>query len=369
MDEEDRNIAREVIAEARLKKFPLLGKGEQTSREKVSLPPGATLPRKSTSSSVDDELPERMSKDHSRASTSSNPEKEDEESTEEKAKVKIPARAGFDLAALSAAAAEVKKNLAVEELQAAAHIPVSKHPLPERMESAPQLSLRPSDKNLPPSPSTPTAPTPYRTTYFSQSNPGLSTTNDNDDSDLPKRFNEISFQDDRSRTPVSHSFNKSTSPTSISSIKSPYGDYAYSTPDPFGTAPSTSSSQYADTPTLSFGGADGSVWTPTPSTSSTFNSISTLNDTYSFSKPFTAEINSNKASVDKGLGASTGPSLYSSNPFGSSSPNPFASSTLSFGDKEGSISLGSTGSQRDPWAPKPIVGSKKPAYTVNPWES
>lgn len=237
------------------------------------------------------------------------------------------------------------------------------HP-PERTESAPPLRLNSTMKDLPPSPFTPTAPTPYHTTHFTQSNPNLAGNNDDDNSDLSRRFNDLTFQDDMNLTPVSHRFPNSTSTTSISAVKSPYGEFVYSRPDPSGFAPS-SGSQYADAPTLSFGGVDGSVWTPTPATATSF-------DSYSIPKPAATGANGSSVNLNKSYGSSTSPSIYSSNPFGNTvyPANPFAaSSTLSFGDKDGSISVGSTGLDRDPWAPKPIVGSKKPAYTLNPWES
>jgi len=363
MDVEDRAIAREAIEEAKAKKkFSLFG-AKEASKSQTSLPPGTTSSpaRKSTSSSKaeDDELPERLSSDHVRSTPEAPTVPEGEGSSEQKARLNeetnIPIHAGFDLKALSVAAAEIKENLAVEELQVPAQSLLNKQHPPERSESAPQLRLKSAMKDLPPSPSTPTAPTPYRTTHFTQSNPNLAGNNDDDNSDLSKRFNDMTFQDDTSLTPVSQRFPDSTLP-----VKSPYGESVYSRPDPYGFAPS-SGSQSADTPTLSFGGADGSVWTPTPATF----------DSY-FPKPVATGTNGSSVNLNQGHGSSTSPSIYSSNPFGNTvySANPFAaSSTLSFGDKDGSISVGSTGLERDPWAPKPIAGSKKPGYAVNPWES
>jgi hypothetical protein len=129
------------------------------------------------------------------------------------------------------------------------------------------------------------------------------------------------------------------------------------------------------TPTLSFGGADGSIWTPesalrfdnglqTPATAGSGLGFG-QNQNEGFYKAPSHNIFQNSAGPGYSFGDSSGG--FKSN-LGS---NPLAgSSTISFGADDGTISIGPTPLEKDVWAPKPIAGGKKkPSYTVNPWES
>jgi hypothetical protein len=373
-------VDREVIrpestaaaAPAPKKRFTLFGKGEkeEAPKPKVSRPPSSlpTVSRKSTSSKSekeeDDDLPERLPDAHGKkqdGSTSAAPEKGPED-----AKANIPARAGFDLNALSAAVAKERELAGENQLKAAVPIapgprtptvPTSKLQSPiARTESAPPFTTSTSDKERPPSPSTPTVP--YRNSFFSQSNPDVG-----QEDDLSRRFNETKFSSEPEETNRFDRSQPSTSPTySISSFSSPYGQWDREKLDFVAKSGDAS----ADGTVLSFGSMDGSVWTPnTARTTSTFEApVSTPNDPFS---------NAYKVQDNGGFGASNGSKdPYSQTAYGSgmATSNPFASSTLSFGSTDGKISMGTTATERDPWAPKPIAGgTKKPAWAMNPWDT
>lgn len=134
------------------------------------------------------------------------------------------------------------------------------------------------------------------------------------------------------------------------------------------------------TPTLSFGGADGSIYTPgtgstgrfdhgleTPATASSgFGMQSPFGQSYDYKAP-TYNLSQNPVGGGSGYKFSDTSGGFKSN-LGS---NPMAgSSTISFGADDGTISVGPSASEKDVWAPKPIMGgSRKPSYAVNPWES
>ncbi|PVF96051.1 DUF726-domain-containing protein [Serendipita vermifera] len=356
-----------AAAATKKKRFTFFGKKEEEApKPKVSRPPSSlpTVGRKSTSSKSekedDDDLPERLPDAHGKKQDFSRSGTPDIDPAD--AKSKIPARAGFDLNALAAAVAKERELAGEDELKAAvpiAHVaPEAKTPTAPttklqppiaRTESAPPLTTTASGRDQPPSPSTPIAP--YRNNYFSQSNPDVV-----QEDDLSKRFNETKFLSEEANG-IGRSV-PSASPTSYSSFSSPYGQSNFAV---------KSREDSADGTVLSFGSIDGSVWTPnTANTTSTFDAkLSTPNDPFS---------NSYAVSDIGGFGSTSTPAkdIYSQPAYGSgmATSNPFASSTLSFGSTDGKISTGTTASERDPWAPKPIAGgTKKPAWAINPWDT
>lgn len=380
MDLEDKEIVREVIEESKAKKqSSLFQRKKEGDEPRASLPPG-TGPapgRTSVSSSnnaADDGLPERLAlgtQDHKDGQVHAlNSDSLATSQAELKEKGSIPTHVGFDIAALKAAAAEAKETMVDDERQLTSQVQITDSSyIPERTEPVPPSTIKSTDKGFPPSPATPTAPTPYRTAFGSSDPhlPGMGGA-----AELSGAFSEMELAEQRTpslppkrlpsipMTPSSH-----VDPSYEESSRSRSGQDAAPTPP------------FADAPTLSFGSADGSVWTPNPA--ATFSNPGTSSpDEHGFKVPHSLNSNDSSSRFNQPWGSSYAPSpSYSPNVFGGSTyssnlgSNPFAaSSTLSFGAQDGTVSLGTTSSERDPWAPKPIAGgSKKPAYAFNPWES
>lgn len=380
-------IRQEAIAAANKdkKRFSLFS-GKSSTPNSTSTPKDARVSSETIQEKdEDDDLPERMPT-AANGKTVNLPSAEKAEKAEDE---KLPAaKAGFDLKALAAAAAQARAEAEAEEArQQKTELPLpnpppapgvdsTPRPAPERTESAPPIPPSASkevsrSKVLPPSPTTPTAATPYQLPSSSKSETNLHL----DDNALANKVEKIS---------ISPSFTQSTPKMN----DSPYGEYATPNSDPFsspsGTSLSPGFSQYvsADATTLSFGSVDGDVWTPAMTTGSTLSKVGTesipatpfgavrgTDDMYA--SMYKADPMAYKPFASTGFGGGGG--------FGypASTPNPFASSTLSFGGVDGSVSLGSSGTETkdvvaDSWAPKPIVSpnsKQRPAYTINPWET
>jgi hypothetical protein len=383
----DREVVRETKEEAKAKKpFSLFsGRGKQ-NKPRVSRPPGPESlvpPRKSSSSSTskdtdqDDELPERLSLDgQEKAEAKVDPTPVPLPTKDKDEQSKLPARAGFDLQAISAALALAKETNNGNELESAAPPPVP--PLPPlaraHTDPAPGRATESRESKVPSSPTTPTAP--YQKSFFSGSDTSVNRTAPVGEglarrleatriADSPKvEEDPMAFSNPPSASPYgeTHQYAARRESLSVASVSAQsMGAWG----SPFDTP----------TPTLSFGGADGSIWTPestrgfdngleTPATASSGLGFG-QNQNEGFYKTPSYNTFQKPAGTGYSFGDSSGG--FKSN-LGS---NPLAgSSTISFGAEDGTISIGPTPLEKDVWAPKPITGgTKKPSYTVNPWDS
>ena len=116
--------------------------------------------------------------------------------------------------------------------------------------------------------------------------------------------------------------------------------------------------------TLSFGGADGSIWgvNGTPPTSSTFASDY---ETNLFSRGFQPVLPSENLLAYKSSSAPQPSSSFApDNPFNSSAVS------LTFGGQDGSVTSAKAGKSTDYWSPPPLAGTRKASSStldLNPW--
>ncbi|KAH7926855.1 DUF726-domain-containing protein [Leucogyrophana mollusca] len=124
----------------------------------------------------------------------------------------------------------------------------------------------------------------------------------------------------------------------------------------FSNAPpySFSTTPRPPSPQLSFGGSDGSIWSPGPvrkSPGAAFgNPFGMSTDTLAFGKTRRGSIT---------------PTSHPHDPFVSYSSASASSASLSFGGADGTITF--QGMEQDPWSAP--IDSKKPSYHSNPWSN
>ena len=380
----EREVVRETEEEAKARKrFSFFGgRGKEATKPRISRPPGpfTSVQKTGTPSSwdtktaveEDDELPERLSFDGK--------EKEKFDPTPAPATVKeeeskIPIHAGFDLRAISSAIAQAKEN-GESDLEPVGPPPIPPLPAFARSHTAPIPERKDEDFEVPSSPTTPTAP--RQNSFFGGAESSVNRTAESDEG-LSRKFeatrigepsqNRDTYSAPPSAAPHGGFQQYATRRESLAAKVRPGQGTGSSWGTPFDTP----------TPTLSFGGADGSIWTPgTGSTGRFDNGLetpATANPGFGVSSPFgqaydykapTYNVSQKPAG---GVGYTFAGSSGSFNANLGSNPKA-SSSTISFGADDGTISVGPTPLEKDVWAPKPIMGgTKRPSYTVNPWES
>ncbi|KAG8827924.1 hypothetical protein FRC19_011072 [Serendipita sp. 401] len=356
----DREVVRDEPQEKNKKRISLFGRGTGSTSPRVSRPPGA-IQRPSTSISEKDEdedLPERLSSEKTVVELPSTILSKEEKVQQEELE-KIPIHAGFDLKALAAAAALAKaESEELEKQQGQPPMPTTpktlvtgKPPLLERAESAPPVPSRAVLKTeTPSSPSTPTLSYQSFPSRRSESDLQSSIANVDEISSTMNKMTLAQEPDLTTRTPLSSNY----------------------------PLPPTMPPDAEAEPTLSFGTVDGLVWSPGLTTGSTTSQFSaSLSTPFGQSQPYTST-----GPIDYGYtgfsnttsggytGFSTSSYGYNSNPFD-------ASSTVSFGGTDGSITLSPSntekdGGDKDQWMPKPIgkksLNSTRSGYNANPWE-
>jgi len=379
----DREVVRETEEAKTKKRFTLFsGRGKETTKPRISRPPGPeslAAPQTSSSSSSkddDDELPARVSLDkQGKPETKVDPMPAPSPAKGKEEQPKLPSRAGFDLKAISEAVALAKATGDGNELRSAVPPPVPSY-VPAHNVPMLDRTTKSEELKIPSSPTTPTAP--YQKSFSSGSETSLNRTTVVDKG--PSRRLETTQTADLSKED-----DRMTPPSGQAGV-SPYGSFQQYAPRreslasalaPTHDTASWSSPFDTPTPTLSFGGADGSIWTPhtgstgrfgngleTPmTTGSGFGFGQTLDEGFYKGPSYNLSQKPTGARYDFGDTSRGLKSDLGSNPLA-------GSSTISFGADDGTISVGPSTLEKDVWAPKPIMGgSKKPLYAVNPWES
>lgn len=381
--ESDREVVKgEQVQEK--KGWSLFGGGKKDSKpqtlKKTPPPPGTGKTTQATSSTPapveakeDDDLPPRQTNlETSQPQLQPHPEAESGTSTPSKA---IPKHAGFDFQAISEAIG--KKGLDPSQLkvvgpgrgqatppdtsQMAASNPLGQTPgFLDRSESAPPLTLSTSRIEASGS-KTP----PARTAAL----PSISLRNDAP-SDPPTLLRSLSLNDCQSPSLPSPSTPKAQTPFSAYPTTSFQNPSTSSFSNPYSSYQSQYGQPQAETlPTMSFGNFAGDVWAPASNSQSREPQLS-----FGGSDGFTTQ--TQNVSGPSPTSAFPASGRYSSyplpSPYGGYQPAPAATSstaTLTFGDSGGAISE-TVVADIDPWVPKPIAGgTKKPAWTMNPWET
>jgi hypothetical protein len=378
----DREVVREAEEDAKAKKrFSLFGgRGKETTKPRVSRPPGpeslAPSRKPSSASTVkvvdeDDDLPERLSFDtHEKVEVKIGPTPLPPSPKLSDEQPKLPTRAGFDLKAISAALAEAKESSKGNRLESAVPPPVPLLPGYVRAHTMPMPDRTTNESKAPSSPTTPTAP--HQKSFFGGSDILVNRTTDVNEG-LAGSLEAIQIGDEPkvviSNPPTASSYSGfhqyAARRESLGAGPAPHNIGSWGSP--FDTP----------TPTLSFGAADGSIWTPGTGSTGRFDdgleTSTTANSGFGFVQNQNEGFYKTPAYHAPQKPAATGYSFDdSSGGFKSSlGPNPVAaSSTISFGAEDGTISVGPIPLEKDVWAPKPIAGgTKRPSYTVNPWES